>query len=119
MVRFESAKVIDEEEIREMIEENYSNPTVERLMFIEAKERDDRKPSKIFPCYLENWGQMNPEDPKSAFYGMTIVQSMEGEFGMVRVRILASDLGVNKRIWDKPPTKSLRDETPWVEKGVQ
>lgn len=123
MVRFENAKVIEAEELKEIIEEESGNPTVDRLMFIETKAKNDI-PSKVFPCYLEAWGQEeNAEmkvDPGLRFQ-CCIMQSMGGEFGMVRVMILANELGVTKRIWDKPPTKGRREDTPWaaVEEGVQ
>lgn len=119
MVCFENAKVIDGDEIREIIEEVYTNPTLERLMFIEAKEKDPAKPSKVFPCYLEAWGMMNPADPSTAFVQMTIVQSINNTFQLLQVRAPAFELGVTKRIWDKPPTKGLRMETPWIQEVPQ
>ena len=123
MVRFENAKVIEAEELKEIIEEEYTNPTIERLMFIETKAKGDI-PGKVFPCYLEAWGEEEnaavKTDPGLRFQ-VCIAQSMNGEFSMVRVYILAKDLGVTKRIWDKPPTKGRREDTPWVslEEGVQ
>lgn len=123
MVYSEGAKVIEANELVEIIEEEFSSPTVERLMFIETKGKDD-VPGKIFPCYLEAWGkEENAEvkvDPGLRFQ-MAIAQYYSGEFSMIRVVVLASELGVTKRIWDKPPKKALRDETPWaaVEAGVQ
>lgn len=116
MTYSEGAKIIEAEEIKELIDEKYSNPTVERLMFIEAKSKDGG-PTKTFPCFVEAWGEEeNAEmkvDPGTTFM-ICIVQSMNGEFGMVRVYVKANELGVTKRIWDKPPTKNLREETPWV-----
>lgn len=123
MVNMENAHVIEAAELKEIIEEESTNPTVERLMFIEVKSKDEN-PSKIFPCYMEAWGQEENAallaDPGLRFQ-CCIVQSMGGEFSMVRVVIMANELGVNKRIWDKPPTKGRREDTPWVavEEGVQ
>lgn len=123
MVYTENARVIEAEELKEIIEEEYSNPTVERLMFIETKAKDNM-PGKVFPCYMEAWGEEeNAEvkvDPGLRFQ-MSIAQCVNGEFGLIRVVVLANELGVNKRIWDKPPTKGRRDDTPWarVEEGVQ
>ena len=116
MVCFENARVIEAEELKEIINEEYSNPTVERMMFIEVRPKDD-KVGKIFPCFVEAWGEEeNAEikmDPGLRFQ-MAIVQSMGGEFGMVRVVVHANELGVNKRIWDKPPTKGHREFIPWA-----
>ncbi len=119
MVCFENAKVIEGDEIREIIEEVYMNPTLERLMFIEAKEKEPGKPTKVFPCYLEAWGLINPNDITTAFVQMTIVQSINNQFQLLQVRIPIFELGVTKRIWDKPPKKSLRDNTPWIEEVTQ
>ena len=123
MVYKENAKVIEPEELKEIIEEEYSNPTIERLMFIETKGKDGAA-GKVFPCYLEAWGQEESApvmtDPGLRFQ-LSIMQYAMGEFGLIRVVVMANELGVTKRIWDKPPTKGRREDTPWatVEKGVQ
>ena len=122
MVYTEGAKVIDSEELKELIDESSSNPTIDRLMFIEAKSSSGE--NKIFPCFLEAWGQEEnaalKTDPGLRFQ-IVILQSMGGEFSMLRTIVMANELGVSKRIWDKPPTKGLREDTPFsVEgKGVQ
>lgn len=116
MVCFENAKVLSAEELKELIDEEYTNPTVERMMFIETKDKGEI-PGKVFPCYLEAWGEDEKAkvgiDPGLRFQ-ICIMQSMGGEFGLLRVVIYAKELGTNKRIWDKPPTKHRRDDTPWV-----
>lgn len=123
MVVNNGAKVIEAEELKEIIDESTSNPTIDRLMFIEAKSSKTGE-SKIFPCFVEAYGmEENAEmkvDPGLRFQ-IAIVQSMNGEFSMVRVIVLANELGVTKRIWDKPPAKWLRDETPFaaVEDEIQ
>ena len=122
----EGAKVIPVDELRDMINEECSNPTVDRLMFIEAKSQNStEKSGKIFPCYIKAWGtdqNANVQAHPIIKFWMTIVQSTAGSFGMVEVVVPSTELGVTKRIWDKPPTKGLRDETPWlpeVEGGTQ
>lgn len=126
MVFTESAKVLPVDELRDAINEECSNPTIDRLMFIEAKSQNSTETSgKVFPCYIKAWG-MDPNEnvkinPVVKFW-MTIVQSAAGTFSMVEVVVPSTELGITKRIWDKPPTKALRDETPWlpeVEGGTQ
>lgn len=116
MVCFENACVIDAEELKEIIDEEYTNPTIERMMFVETKSKGE-VPGKVFPCYLEAWGEdmdgVMKIDPGLRFQAC-IMQSKGGEFGLVRVIIYAKDLGVDKRIWDKPPTKHRRNDTPWA-----
>ena len=117
MVCSESAKILDAQEIKEIIGEEYSNPTIERMMFIETKQNGEF-PGKIFPCYMEAWamepGETDVEADHLAFR-CCIVQCMEGGFNMVRVHIRDFELGVTKRIWDKPPTKGLREDHPWMD----
>ena len=116
MVYCENAKVIDAQELKEIIDEETTNPTIERLMFIEAKAANGE--TKVFPCYLEAWGQEENAEVKAdpgLRFKIAIVQSMGGEFGMVRVIVMANELGVTKRIWDKPPTKGLREDLPFAE----
>ena len=47
----ENAKMLGVEELKEIVEEQHSNPCVERLIFLETKSPDGE--SKIFPCYIE------------------------------------------------------------------
>ena len=123
MVCSENAKVIDAEELKESMNEECHNPTLERLMFLEVKPREGET-SKIFPCLAEAWCE-DPDanvkaDPGLKFQ-IAVLQSTGGEFGMVKVLIPANELGVTKRIWDKPPTKGRREYVPFVqvEKGEQ
>ena len=116
MVYTEGAKVISPEELKAIIDEPVQgNPTIERMMFIEA--RDASGNNKIFPCYVEAYGEEENAavkvDPGLRFQ-ICIVQSIGGEFSMVRVIVMANELGVTKRIWDKPPTKGLREELPFA-----
>ena len=122
MVYFENAKVIEADELKEIIDEQTTNPTIERLMFIEAKAAGGE--TKIFPCYAIAWGEEENSELKvdpGLRFRIDIVQCAGGEFKMVEVVILANELGVSKRIWDKPPTKGRREYIPFasVEKGEQ
>ena len=123
MVLFENAKVLDPQEIKEICEEECSNPTVERLMFIECKAAN--KEFKIFPCYVAAWHeeQIKPPQVKSPIiFLIFIAQAMhDGNFGLVQVQVSEYELGATKRIWDKPPTKGRREDTPWpvIEAEVQ
>ena len=125
MICYENAKLLEAEELKTIIDDPCMNPTVERLMFIETKPKEAGEVSKIFPCYLMAWGVGRPpeggNEAKLQFLAC-IVQSMNGQFALLNgITILAEDLNVNKRIWDRPPTKGLREDTPWVavEAGVQ
>lgn len=120
MVYSESAKMIGAEELKEIIDEEYTNPTVERLMFLETKANGEM-PGKIFPCYMEAWakdeGKSSVEADKLMFQ-CCIVQCTEGQFSMLRVVLHEDELGIRKRIWDKPPTKGLREDHPWLDTEV-
>lgn len=131
MICYENAKLLEAEELKTIINDPCMNPTVERLMFIETKPKAEGEVSKIFPCYLLAWGVGHPPEgvddahqlqvPQLQFLAC-IVQSMNGQFALLNgITILAEDLNVTKRIWDRPPTKGLREDTPWVavEAGVQ
>ena len=119
MVYSENAKIIEAQELKEIIEEEYSNPTVERMMFIETRERENI-PGKVFPCYLEAWAydEESKEEEKKLMFQLCIMQCTGGSFGLIRAVIHEKELGINKRIWDKPPTKGLREHFPFVE-GVE
>ena len=116
MVRFENAHLIDAEELKEIIDDEYTNPTLERLMFIETNGNEIVK-GKVFPCFVEAYGTKDgPNGDPMLSFQMCIMQSAGGEFSLVRVVVTAMELGVSKRIWDKPPTKGLSQETPWIPK---
>lgn len=114
MTFMEGARIIEPWEIKEICNEEYTNPTVERLMFIETK-ANEKMEGKVFPCYVESWAEAKGE----LLFKCMITQSMNGEFSGVLVIIRASDLGVTKRIWDKPPTKAIRNETAWMDTEVK
>lgn len=112
MVYSENAKIMSPEEVKDLIEEHFSNPMIDRMMFVETRETPALE-GRIFPCYAEAYGTERGEFALQC----TIVTLVNGEFNMVRVVIHNSELGVTKRIWDKPPTKGLREQYPFVEIG--
>lgn len=121
MVFTESAKVLSTDELRELADEECQNPTVDRLVFLETRDKEGR-PGKIFPMFLEGWKfedelPVTKPDPKTGFQ-FCIMQSMGGTFSLLRVVIHSEELGISKRIWDKPPTKGRRDDEKWVENSV-
>lgn len=117
MIYMEGAKMLNNpQELKDIIEETFSNPTIERMMFIETKGKNGEE-GKLFPCYLEEYGAT--EEGEILSFQCSILQSSEGLFGLVRVNLMVSDFNVTKRLWDKPPKKSVRDETPWIEEAVQ
>ena len=115
MKYFEEAKVVTAEELLEIIGEEYTNPTIERLMFLETKAKEER-PGKVFPCYVE--GYFLEGGNEEIGFVCCLVQKNGDGFGMIEVRIRAAELGVNKRFWDKPPKKAVRDETSWLDTEV-
>lgn len=117
MVYFENASLMNDiQELKEIIEETFSNPTIERMMFIETKGKNGEE-GKLFPCYLEEY--VGTEEGEILSFQCSILQYSMGLFGLVRVNLPVGDLNVAKRLWDKPPKKSVRDETPWIEEAVQ
>lgn len=118
MVFTESAKPIGPNELREMLEEESANPTVERLVFMETRAKEG-KPAKIFPLFVEAWAyedeseKLNP-NPKVAFKGC-LMYIADGEFHAVQIMIHRWEFNLTKRIWDKPPAKGLRDDEIWLE----
>lgn len=122
MVCTEGAKIIEAQELKEMMDEQSTNPTIERLIFIEAKAANGTM--KVFPCFAAGYSESKQEVPKKdiLMFDLYLVQTLgNGTFGLLEVVVKEEELGVSKRLWDKPPTKGLREETPWVslEKGVQ
>ena len=119
MVCTESAKLVTALEIKEMIEdENIGNPTISGLLFIETKGKGDVE-GRLFPCYIHSWAEEDVEGLKMLMFQADIIQYAKGEFCMVRVILHEKDFGITKRIWDKPPTKGLREEIPFLESEIQ
>lgn len=117
MVYSESAKIIEPQELKAIIEEEYTNPTIERLMFIEAKAKGTDA-TKVFPCFLEAWAE-DEEDPTGLVFQICIAQCGEGEFGLVRVVVHGKEFGYTKRMWDRAPTKGLREDHPFLQEVTQ
>ena len=136
MVNFHKARVIEAEELKEMMDESAEfansetpkekqNPSLERLMFIEAKTA--KGTTSIFPCFFagytyEREAKIPEAEAPKLMFDVYIVQCIGGKFGLLEVVIKEDELGNGKRIWDMPPTKEIREMTGWlppVEAGVQ
>lgn len=123
MVSTESARVLSPQDIREFIDEKCSKPTVDRLFFLETKEKEGY-PSGIFPIYMEAYAIMDApntpaEEKGKLLFQACIIQYKKSEgFCMARVYIRESQIGTNNRIWDKPPTNGLRNDHPWLDTEV-
>lgn len=119
MVFTQDAKVLTAEEIKEMIDdESMDNVVVNGLLFIETRAKDDQ-PGKVFPCYIYAWREEEKDGKKQLAFQADVIQFRHGEFGMIQVILHEDEFGVTKRIWDKPPTKAMRDIMPFLEEGVQ
>lgn len=118
MIYVENAGLVEDfEEIKEIVKEEFSNPTIDRLMFLETLGREGKE-GQLFPCYIESYSEEKGEDGETKLsLQCVIIQSTGQEFGMVRVRIPQDDINIRKRFWDRPPKKAVRDETPWVVGG--
>ena len=136
MINFHKARVIEVEELKEMLDESAEfdktettkprqNPALERLMFIEAKTA--KGTTSVFPCFVAGYAyESEPKIPEAEapklMFDVYIVQCLNGKFGLLEVVIKQDELGNGKRIWDMPPTKDIREMTGWippVEAGVQ
>lgn len=115
MTYCENAALIDTiEELKQIVNEQFSNPTIDRLMFLETIGTEDKE-GKLFPCYIESYTEEKGTDGETLLsLQCVILQSSGQEFGMVRVNIPQEQINSAKRFWDKPPKKAVRDETPWA-----
>ena len=119
MVFTQDAKMVSPQEIKEMIEdEGLENAVVNGLLFIETRAKDDH-PGKVFPCYIYAWREEEYEGKTQLAFQADIIQLRNGEFGMIQVILHENEFGRTKRIWDKPPTKMLREDTPFIEEITQ
>lgn len=114
------AKILGVSDLLKMMEDEYRNPTIQRMVFVETKGKTAGE-GKVFPCYLEGWKQN--EDAKvranpPTWFQACIAQCSGSQFGMVRVVICSDEFGLGKRVWDLPPTEELRNQTPWVASEV-
>ena len=110
-----SARVVPFEELMESFTKEFHNPTVQRLLYIEALGKDNTE-GKIFPCWLEMY--RTDKEGKVDMFQITIAQQVNGYFELLRVNMKTDDIGKNKRFWDLPPTDDLRKSMPFAT-GVQ
>ena len=118
MVYMENAGLIEDmDEIKQIVNETYDKPTIDRLMFLETLPKEGRE-GQLFPCYIEGYTEEKTENGETkTTLRCVIIQCAKQEFGMVRVNIPQEQFNCAKRFWDKPPKKAVRDETPWVVGG--
>ena len=98
------------------------NQTIDRQFWIEAKTGNGGY--NIWPCFLTGYSRVgeapNPPavDDRPVIFYLSIVQIVNGHFGLLEVGVKQEELGVTKRIWNLPANKSVREETPWVAVGA-
>ena len=115
MVYSENARIETPEDLKDFIlSEDGGNATINSLFFIETK-ANEKFSNKVFPCYIHAFTEV---DEKLVFQA-DIIQYVQGEFQIVKVYLHENKFNTSKRIWDKPPTKGLRENTPWIEEVVQ
>ena len=128
MVNYNKAGVIDAQELKEMLDESAEfdsteatkerqNPSLERLIFIEAKNAKGTK--SVYPCFVAGYAyDREPKVPEAEapkmMFDVYIVQCIKGKFSLLEVVIKEDELGNGKRFWDVPPSKDIRDITDWV-----
>lgn len=124
MVYSEGAKLVSAEDLVEHLEEKCSNPTIERLYFFETKAVNGDV--KVFPCLIAGYrkdavGKKSEKRILTQFMVFVVQGTGDGNFGLIALNLNDDEIGSKARIWDKPPKKALREETPWavVEKEVQ
>ena len=118
MVCFENAKMVSAEELKEILQDDgMGNATVEGLMFVETRETENQ-PGKVFPCYPVAFKEEEEEEGHTTFM-VYIVQFVQGAFQTLEVFLHEEEMGIKYRIWDKPPTKGLREYHPFVEAKEQ
>ena len=138
MVYFENARILDVEDIKEIIDEEIeagieaekngekykTNPTIDRMMWIEANAMSGVK--SVYPCMLNGYSYIGEEpkgpvaeDKREIMFYFTILQAVKGHYGLLEVGVKADEIGVSKRFWDKPPKKSVREEYPWPEQPAE
>lgn len=104
----EQTHVIDISEIEKMLNEDPSNPTIRRLMFVET--RSTQKGAHIvFPCYPAYFIEPNDEEKSLVFFA---IQCVGGNYQSVCIKIPISDIGVKCRFWSLPPTDELMQKMP-------
>lgn len=123
MVFTESAQLMTAQDLVDMINDGTGgNPTINDMVFIEVR-TPDTEPSKVFPCYVTAWRDDHSEEKETGkvwkMFQADIIQMRDGEFGILKVFLHEQEFDSKKRIWDKPPTLRLRQDTPFVEPGVQ
>lgn len=125
MIYFENAKVLEPEELKEMIDEEETSKQdneepkgsvpVDRLLFVEAKTGNGEK--RIFPAFLQAYkydAAIPPNADGPLMFDFAVAQCVNGSMGLLELIFKEPDFGAKIRVWDKPPKKSVRDEIPWV-----
>ncbi|MBQ2533315.1 MAG: hypothetical protein II545_06725 [Lachnospiraceae bacterium] len=109
------ARILSIGELIGIMEQDYYNPTVRRLMFLETAGKGGTE-GKLFPCYLEAWkGDESLNTNPDITFQACLVQSIDGLFSMLRVHIHSSEIGVTKRFWNLPPGEAIRKNNPFLE----
>lgn len=114
MERFEreQAHPISLEEIEELTQRQVSNPCIERLVYVETRQKGTQE-RKIFPAWP--FEVMEGKDGKVIV--MYVAQYMMRQYITACVTVPVKDIGATFRIWNLPPSDSLMERMPLADKS--
>ena len=105
-----TATQLTKEDVRAIIDMDSSNPTIEKLIFIETR-KSRNVGRKVFPCYP--LGIASVKDVE--FITVAVAQIFANQHSFAIARMPFTDMGSTYRFWDYPPIEDLMDADPLPE----
>lgn len=107
----EQAHTMSVEELLGMVESDVTNPTVNRLIFLETRATENRNRG-IFPCWPAQV-RTNKDGKRSVI--LFVVQCLKGSYGIICIEEPEDALDVKIRFWNLPPSDEMLDSMPMTD----
>ena len=107
----EQAHTLNVDELLKMVEDDVTNPTVNRLIFIETRATDNRNRG-IFPCWP---AQVKTDKDGKRSVILFVTQCLKGSYGIICIEEPEDTVGVKIRFWNLPPSDEVLDAFPMTD----
>lgn len=104
MTRSSNAKVLNLKRLNVIYRSEAKHPLIDKLLYIQVQIREgDELPYLIYPCYLVGV-ELDKKNEKVEKFVLDIVQRINGQHGIARVKIPLSGMGKTWQMWNNPPS---------------
>lgn len=107
MTRLSNAKVMNLKKLNVIYRARAKHPLVDKLLYIQTQVREGAElPYYLYPCYLVDV-EIDKKTGNVKNFVLDIVQRVNGQHGIARIRVPLSGMGKTWQMWNNPPSEKV------------